>query len=173
MLENEVKSWYRENYLVSTERSLLQPDEVNAALDSDLMWWGQSLPRDQMKKVLQNSLCLGLYVLPQSSSEIAGHSSPKQIGLVRVVTDDVTFGYLTDVYVLSEYQGKGLGGWMLECLKEIIKGWTHLRRFMFLTSDSMDLYRKTLGAKDFSEFEVAGGEIKVGIVEGPAASHPH
>jgi GNAT superfamily N-acetyltransferase len=102
---------------------------------------------------------------------IPGQGSPKQIGLVRVITDDVTFGYLTDVYVLPEYQGKGLGRWIIECLDEVIKGWPHLRRFMFLTSGSMDLYRKTLGAKDFNECKTEG--LMVGLIEGPAAQHPH
>jgi GNAT superfamily N-acetyltransferase len=87
-----------------------------------------------------------------------------------VVTDNVTFAYLTDVYVLSEHQGKGLGRWLLECLDEVIKSWDHLRRFMFLTSDKMDLYRKTIGAKGWDEFP---NEDKViGLVEGPAAKHP-
>lgn len=89
---------------------------------------------------------------------------------MRVVTDDVTFAYLTDVYILPEYQGKGLGRWMMECLNEVIKDWTHLRRFMFLTSDRMDLYRKYLGAKDWRECDTEG--ISIGLIEGPAAQHP-
>ncbi|KAI1395511.1 hypothetical protein F4819DRAFT_187114 [Hypoxylon fuscum] len=170
VLETTPRNWYRDEYLISTEPLLIQVDAVNAVLSSDLMWWAQGLPRDAMKKALHNSLCLGLYVLPKSTSEIAGQSIPTQIGLVRVVTDDVTFAYLTDVYVLPEYQGKGLGGWMMECLNEVIKGWTHLRRFMFLTSDKMDLYRKYLGAKDWNEGNTAG--ISIGLIEGPAAHLP-
>jgi GNAT superfamily N-acetyltransferase len=88
-----------------------------------------------------------------------------------VVTDNVTFAYLTDVYVGPEHQGKGLGRWMMECLHEIINGWTDLRRFMFITSNTMDLYRKTLGAKDWNE--MVTGELSIGMIEGPAAQHPH
>ncbi len=87
-----------------------------------------------------------------------------------MVTDDVTFAYLTDVYIIPEYQGKGLGSWMMECLNDIIKGWPHLRRFMFLTSDRMDLYRKYLGAKDWYECNTKG--ISIGLIEGPAAQRP-
>ncbi|KAI1776991.1 hypothetical protein F4818DRAFT_332587 [Hypoxylon cercidicola] len=170
VLETTARNWYRDEFLVSTEPLLIQVDAVNAALSSDLMWWAQGLPRDELKKALHNSLCLALYVLPGSTAQIAGQSSPTQIGLVRVVTDDVTFAYLTDVYILSEYQGKGLGSWMMQCLNEVIKGWTHLRRFMFLTSDTMDLYRKYLGAKDWDECNTAG--ITIGLIEGPAAQHP-
>ncbi|OTB14573.1 hypothetical protein K445DRAFT_318981 [Daldinia sp. EC12] len=170
VLETVSHDWYRDEFLISTEPLLIQVDAVNEALSSDMMWWAQGLPRDMIKKALHNSLCLGLYVLPKSTSEMAGQSSPKQVGLVRVVTDDVTFAYLTDVYVLPEYQGKGLGRWMMECLNEVIQGWTHLRRFMFLTSDRMDLYRKYLGAKDWRECNTEG--ISIGLIEGPAAQHP-
>lgn len=34
--------------------------------------------------------------------------------LARVITDRTTFAYLCDVYVLEEYQGQGLGRWMME-----------------------------------------------------------
>ncbi|KAI0594749.1 hypothetical protein F4775DRAFT_421814 [Biscogniauxia sp. FL1348] len=170
VLDIKARNWYRDEYLVSTEPQLIQVDAVNEALGSDLMWWAQSLPREAIKKALSNSLCFGLYLLPQSTSQIAGQRSPLQIGLVRVVTDDVTFAHLTDVYVLPEYQGKGLGRWMMECLGEVIKGWTHLRRFMFLSSDAMDFYRETLGAKAWDECDTKG--VVIGLIEGPASQHP-
>ncbi|KAJ4293840.1 hypothetical protein N0V88_005354 [Collariella sp. IMI 366227] len=54
------------------------------------------------------------------------------VGFARLVTDHVTFGYLTDVYVLAEHQGKG-------CL--------------LFTRDrsAAKLYRETIGAKETSE----------------------
>jgi GNAT superfamily N-acetyltransferase len=183
MLDIEPRRWHRDNFLVSTEPLLIQVDQVNAALSSDLMWWAQGLPKDVLTKTLHNSLCLGLYVRPQEKTDSGGmlpppdlpcrsthslfleHVEMKQIGLDRVITDDVTFAYLTDVYILPEYQGKGLGKWLLECLNEVIKGWRHLRRFIFLTSDTMDFYRRTLGAKEWSEFE--HGALKISMVEGP------
>lgn len=87
-----------------------------------------------------------------------------------MVTDDVTFAYLTDIYILPEHHGQGLGRWMLECLGEIVRGWKYLRRFMFLTTDAMDLYRNALGAKRWDECETEG--ICIGLVEGPAAQRP-
>ncbi len=88
---------------------------------------------------------------------------------MRVITDNVTFAYLTDVYVLPEYQGKGLGSWMLSCLDEVIKAWPHLRRFMLLTSgSSIDLYKKTLGMNDWVEGQEG---LVVGEIKGPAIQH--
>lgn len=77
VLTTAPRNWYRDEYLISTEPLLLQVDAVNAALSSDLMWWAQGLPRDEAKKALHNSLCLGLYMLPKSTSEIAGMSLAK------------------------------------------------------------------------------------------------
>lgn len=82
----------------------------------------------------------------------------------------MTFAYLTDMYVLKGYHGTGLGTWVMSCVDEVIRNWPHLRRFVFLTADKMDFYRKTLGAKDFLESEAETATF--GIVEGPAAKHP-
>ncbi|KAI1817283.1 hypothetical protein GGS20DRAFT_59487 [Poronia punctata] len=166
VLETDERNWSRDGLLVSTEKRYLQVDAINEAMGSEIMWWAKSLPKETLQKALDNSLCLGLYILPQKWP--ARNANMQQIGLVRLITDDVTFAYLTDVYVLPEYQGNGLGRWMLECLDEVIKGWPHLRRFVFLTS-SIDLYRKTIGAKEWDECKNDG--IIVGLIEGPGALH--
>ncbi|GAW17640.1 hypothetical protein ANO14919_071000 [Xylariales sp. No.14919] len=164
---SEPKNWYRGEFLLSTEQRLLQVDAIHEAMGSDVFWWAQAIPRDALLETLQNSLCFGLYELPQSTSQIAGQGSPRQIGLMRVITDNVTFAYLTDVYVLLEYQGKGLGRWMLSCLDEVIKAWPHLRRLtLFTSSKSIDLYRTALGANDW--FECKEGLV-LGMIEGPGA----
>lgn len=57
----------------------------------------------------------------------------QQIGLARVVTDEVSFAYLTDFYCLKQFQGKGLGSWILSILDDTFATWPHLRRLMFIT----------------------------------------
>ncbi len=71
------------------------------------------------------------------------------IGMARVITDRVTFGYLTDVYVLPEHQGKRLGRWLMNCLNEIISEWPALRGFWILagSSHAARLYETSLDAK--------------------------
>ncbi|TGJ86383.1 hypothetical protein E0Z10_g2388 [Xylaria hypoxylon] len=98
LLGLEPKNWYRGELLLSTEQSLLQVDAIKEAMDSDIFWWATAPPKDALLMTLQNSLCFGLYELPQSTSQIAGQGGPKQIGLMRVITDNVTFAYLTDVH---------------------------------------------------------------------------
>jgi len=69
------KDWYRDEFLISTSKKLLQPAAINAAFASDLLYWARAMPDDLLKKMLSNSLCLGVYALPKSSSELAGSSS--------------------------------------------------------------------------------------------------
>ena len=75
------------------------------------------------------------------------------IGFARVITDYVTFGYLTDVYVEKEHQGRGLARWMMHCLNETVSQWPELRGLFILTGspDASRLYESTLGARDLME----------------------
>lgn len=66
------QEWYRDQYMVSTSQTLLQPAAVNAAFASPALYWTHGLDDSLMKRMLSNSLCFGVYLLPQSSSEIAG-----------------------------------------------------------------------------------------------------
>ncbi|KAH7028020.1 uncharacterized protein B0I36DRAFT_247245 [Microdochium trichocladiopsis] len=155
VLDIPASSWRNREYLVSTDLALIQTDKVNQAFASDLMWWAQGLPRETMGKALGNSLCFGLYEV---------------IGFARLITDGVTFAWLTDVYVREEYQGRGLARFMMEAIHDTISEWKYLRRFMLLASDSMDLYRKTLGVKDWRE--LGTDDLGVGVLEGPGGKHP-
>lgn len=91
------------------------------------------------------------------------------VGFARLITDYVTFGYITDVYVLPEYQGKGLGAWMMECLNEVLEQWPELRRAVLFTGDAYaaKLYERTLGMRDTRE---NGGKLMVMQRTGPAAA---
>ena len=54
---------------------------------------------------MEQSLNLGLYHQGQ------------QVGMLRVVTDYATFGWVCDVMVHPEHRGQGLGKWLVECLR--------------------------------------------------------
>lgn len=75
------------------------------------------------------------------------------VGLARLVTDYVTFGYLTDVYVLGAHQGRGLGRWMMGCLDEVLASWPGLRRCVLYTrgEGAARLYGETLGMRPVAE----------------------
>lgn len=192
---SELKSWARnhadQKFLCTTDPKYIQLDTLNAAFGSELLWWARAVPEAELRKMVDHSLCLGLYLvdgravsadgmtssdekarfaMPQTNT-FPGPSSPSypMIGFARVITDYVTMAYLTDVYILPEHQGKGLGKWMMECLNEMLKSWPELRRTLLLTGDpdAVRLYQKTLGME-----VVQPGKLAFMQRAGPAAHNP-
>jgi|SRR5277367_6112516 len=86
-------------------------------------------------------------------TQAKGRKNPPQIGLARLITDEVTFAYMTDVYILPEYQGRGLGTWLLECVNETIDSWHEFRRALLMTGNKTGktLYKKKLGMEPFPQ----------------------
>lgn len=64
--------WYKDNFLFSTNPSLIQLAAVNAAFATDYVHWAKPMKESLLKKMLDNSHCFGVYELPKSSAEIAG-----------------------------------------------------------------------------------------------------
>jgi len=93
-------------------------------------YWAKGIPLETMKKAIQHSLCFGLFT-----------NTNEQIGFARMITDQSTFAYLSDVYVLEEHRGQGLSKWLLS---EIIKhpNLQGLRRIALATSDAHGLYQQ-------------------------------
>jgi hypothetical protein len=58
--------------MISTAPELIQPEAVNAAFESDAIYWARGMEPEYLKKMLSKSLCFGVYALPESSSELAG-----------------------------------------------------------------------------------------------------
>lgn len=80
------------------------------------------------------------------------------VGFARLVTDYVTFAYLTDVFILEDYQRRGLAAWMMRAIKEVVNGWSDMRGLLLMTSDKATarLYERELGAIDFDKGPSAG-----------------
>ncbi|KFY14410.1 hypothetical protein V492_02632 [Pseudogymnoascus sp. VKM F-4246] len=145
---SESKSeWYKDQFFISTSQDLLQIDVVNKAFNSDYMYWTKGMSDENMKKMLSKSLCFGVYLLPESTSEIAGRGSPTQIGLGRLITDESSFAYLTDVFIIPEHQANGLGRWLMQCINETLDSWPSLRRAMLFTKGDpcIEFYKRTMG----------------------------
>ena len=75
-----------------------------------------------------------------------------------MVTDYVTFAYLTDVFVLEEFQRRGLARWMMRAIREVVASWPLLRGMLIMTNDkaTAKLYECELGALPFDEGPSAG-----------------
>ena len=92
-------------------------------------YWAAGIPLETVQRAMEHSLCFGIY------------KDTVQVGFARWITDRATFGYLADVYVLPEYQGKGLMRKLMS-LMLFHKDLQGLRRYMLSTSDAHGLYEK-------------------------------
>ncbi|KUI53045.1 hypothetical protein VP1G_10539 [Cytospora mali] len=151
--QDEPMSWNHRDqdgktYLCSTDLSCLQLDALNAALGSDMLWWAMLFLKTDLGPWSRISL------------------KRTMIGSARLITDRVTFGYVTDVYVLKEHQQRSLGTFLMKCLNEIVEGWPELRAVPELRK----LYGSIFGAQDFFE---SNNDSNLRLLEkmGPASKH--
>ncbi|KAJ9651901.1 hypothetical protein H2198_008830 [Neophaeococcomyces mojaviensis] len=195
-----VHEWIRDGFIISTDPALIDVKAVNAAFASDQLAWAKALPEDELKTMLERSVCFGLYSptapgLPTPDPaneytdsagptgqqgpvgtlhEIAGHvqspqpasassareqeqgvtsDKPAMIGLARLITDCVTVVWLTDVYVLPEWQGQGLGSWLNRCVKEWVDMMPNLRRLSLIAAEGRleQSYAKIFGTQKMED----------------------
>ncbi|KAL9110063.1 MAG: hypothetical protein Q9227_005402 [Pyrenula ochraceoflavens] len=137
--------WERDQFTVSTDPTLLSIPSINAALSNDYIYWAKPLPEPDMQVLIDSSLCFGVYEQPTPG----GGGERQQIGFGRVITDYTTFAYLTDVYILPDYQGTGLGKWLIGCMREWIRKLPHLRMAMLFTGNekAVKFYERNLQMK--------------------------
>ncbi len=120
--------WQNGEFTVSTDRERLQIDVVHKYLSKE-SYWASERTFEQTVTAIKNSLPFGVY------------KGENQIGFARVVTDYATFAYLGDVFVLSEYQGSGLGKTLMKAIVEH-PDLQNLRRWILATKDAHTLYEK-------------------------------
>jgi GNAT superfamily N-acetyltransferase len=125
---NEPYEGRKENYLISTDVSKLNVDTIYQYL-SEESYWAKGIPRAVVEKSIANSLCFGVY------------SNDEQIGFARLVTDEATFAYLGDVFILPQHRGKGLSKFLMETIHAHPE-LQNLRRWWLGTKDAHGLYEQ-------------------------------
>ncbi|KAB8070663.1 hypothetical protein BDV29DRAFT_197855 [Aspergillus leporis] len=174
-LPAEPQTWTRNAFVISTDKSLLSIPAINAAFDYDFMYWTKSYPQEILQQIVDNSFCFGVYRTHSNLTDPDANGMPNsgqtkskdnldQIGFARLATDNLTFAYLTDLYILPEYQGHGLGGWLIDCVDELLRPLPYLRWFMLRTSaeKSKQSYEKRLGMNVLDTSSVSEGGIMMG-----------
>jgi GNAT superfamily N-acetyltransferase len=116
----------RKGYAISTNKARMDISAIHAYLTSS--YWSPGIPRAVVERAIAGSLCFGLF-----------SEKGEQVGFARAITDEATFAYLADVYVLEEHRGKGLGKWIVETIlaHPSLQG---LRRILLATRDAHELY---------------------------------
>ncbi len=121
-------TWQRGAFVISTDRERIQLEVVHRYL-SESSYWAAGIPRETVARAIAHSVVFGVY------------EGEQQIGFARVITDRATFAYLADVFVLEGHRGQGLGVWLVEVILSHpdLQG---LRRWMLVTRDAQELYRR-------------------------------
>jgi GNAT superfamily N-acetyltransferase len=124
--------WARGEFAISTDASRLDLPMIHAFLRSS--YWAADIPYAVVQRAIEGSLPFGVY------------RGSTQIGFARVITDRATFAYVADVFIDEAYRGQGLGQWLMTAMSEHpdLQG---LRRWMLVTRDAHELYRK-VGFRD-------------------------
>jgi len=104
----------------------LDRDMIHAYLSGE-SYWAAGLPRDIFERSLAGSLCFGVYVAGQ------------QVGFARMITDQATFAYLADVFVLPAWRGRGISKALMAHVMAH-PGLQQLRRMLLATADAHGLY---------------------------------
>ncbi|MEM7708116.1 MAG: GNAT family N-acetyltransferase [Pseudomonadota bacterium] len=118
--------WQKEEFTVSTDRESFDISVIHQFLSEDA-YWCQGIPLETLTRAIENSLCFGLFHQAQ------------QIGFARMITDQATFAYLADVFILPGFRGKKLSKWLITCIQSHphLQG---LRRVTLVTADAQGLY---------------------------------
>ena len=119
--------WKRDRYTISTDPRRLDLDAIHGFLVRS--YWAEGIPRAVVARSIDHSLCFGLY------------EDERQIGFARAITDRAVVAFLSDVFVLEPWRGRGLGKWLVETVVSVpdLQG---LRRWMLVTNDAHGLYRR-------------------------------
>ncbi len=100
--------WQQANYFIATNNALLDFPAILRFISED-SYWGQGRTAEIMHRAIDNStLCFGLYHETGTGTTLAGFA--------RVISDLTIFAYLSDVFVLPEHRGKGLGKWLIQSI---------------------------------------------------------
>ena len=113
---------------ISTDKSCLDVEMIHRFL-SEESYWAKSRTLEQTKTAIENSICFGAY------------QGERQVGFARVITDQATFAYLGDVFILDEFRGQGLSKMLMQAVVSHpeLQG---LRRWVLATRDAHGLYEQ-------------------------------
>ena len=121
-----MSEWLKGEFTISTEKSKLQIGVIQSFFAND-SYWAQNRTLEETKTAIEHSICFGLY------------RGDAQIGFARVVSDQATFAYIGDVFILEEFRGQGLSKWVMDVIVSHpdLQG---LRRWVLATRDAHGLY---------------------------------
>jgi GNAT superfamily N-acetyltransferase len=118
--------YHRYGYTISTDKDRIDIPVIHEYL-SERSYWAAGRPLEIVEQSIQHSLCFGVY------------KGDKLAGFARVVTDQATFAWLCDVFILEKYRRRGIAKWMIQTITQY-PDLQDLKLFLLATSDAHGLY---------------------------------
>jgi len=118
----------KKGFKISTDKHLLDLEMIYNYLHGE-SYWSKGIPVEKVHISIENSICFGVY------------KDDKQVGFARIISDNATFAYLCDVFILRDYRGQGLSKWLMQTIlaHPDLQG---LRRWVLATGDAHGLYKQ-------------------------------
>ena len=120
-------------YSINTDKSKMDIDFIHGFLTRS--YWAEGITKEIVMKSINGALCFGVF----HGSPPSLATADRQVGFARMVTDEATFAYLADVFIIEDHRGKGLSKWLMETILSY-PGLQGLRRMLLATRDAHGLY---------------------------------
>jgi len=118
--------WNHEEFVLTDDPARVDLSVTQALLRDT--YWGVRRPPDVVESMLQHSMPFTLL------------RDDSQVGFGRVVTDFTVFSWVADIVVAPELRGRGLGKWMMTCIREHPR--LHHTQMVLQTRDAHGLYER-------------------------------
>jgi GNAT superfamily N-acetyltransferase len=116
-----------DSYELTDEPARIDPVAAHAFLKDS--YWAKDILLETVARSIAGSMTVAVF------------HDEGQVAMARIISDEATFAYLTDVYVLEAHRGKGLSKAMLRHFLDHprLKG---VLRWALFTKDAQALYRQ-------------------------------
>ena len=127
---NEKRSMPKVSYRFSNRLNDMDFDLIHSYLSTQ-SYWSRGVSRAVQKRAMDHSLNFGVF----------DDGQHRQVAYGRMVTDQATFAYLADVFVVESHRGRGVGKLLMDYIhrQESLQG---LKRKMLATKDAHGLYEQ-------------------------------
>jgi GNAT superfamily N-acetyltransferase len=122
-----IHEWERGSATVSTDRDRLDLVMVHEFLTT--AYWSPGVSAETVQRCIEHSIPFGVF------------EHNHQVGFARVISDQSTFAYLADVFVVPEARGQGLARFLLECILAH-PDLQQVRTWALFTRDAHGLYEQ-------------------------------
>ncbi len=116
-----------ENITISREYDTMDIDFIYSYLTRS--YWAKGRSREDVVRSMKNSFCFAVF------------NGKQQVGFARLVTDQVVFAWLMDVFIIDGFQGLGIGKKLIAYILNIPE-LSNVNGIGLRTNDAHGLYER-------------------------------